>query len=222
MKGLVYASVGFVAGAVVGAIASRAYFMAEAEKEIAESRAYFDSMIDKFTNAEESVMEHDPETEEQKNEAKMTEHIREMEERIRKLNIKKANNIAKEQSYTSYFNESGSEEMDEEIEEGDGELGEYNNDKRELNERPPVIISEDEFSSDEKFDKQTMTLYEFDEVLVDEQDEVIDDIEMAIGRDNLKEFAADKDTFVVFVRNFRLDTDYEVSKIRASYKETHE
>lgn len=74
--------------------------------------------------------------------------------------------------------------------------------------RPPYVISPDEFAEDDEFDKIDLTLYA-DGVLTDEDDEVIDDANEIVGKDNLKSFGVFEED-CVFVRNERLKADYEV------------
>lgn len=74
----------------------------------------------------------------------------------------------------------------------------------------PYVISQEEFINGNKYyDKTTLNYYD-DGILEDEiTEEIIDDIDAVIGRDSLTKFGEYEDD-VVFVRNERLSTDYEV------------
>ena len=74
----------------------------------------------------------------------------------------------------------------------------------------PYTISGEEFVNGNKFyDKTTLNYYD-DGILEDEiTEEIIEDIDAAIGMDSLTKFGEYEED-VVFVRNERLSTDYEV------------
>lgn len=83
------------------------------------------------------------------------------------------------------------------------------------------VVSLEEFSEEmAHFDKQTLTYYEDDDVLTDEGDEQISDVDSLVG-DALDRFGdGSEDPEVVYVRNVRLSTDFEVIRLSKSYKET--
>lgn len=86
----------------------------------------------------------------------------------------------------------------------------------------PFVISRDEFDEGyPHFDKITITYYEKDDVLADEQDEIIPDIEAVVGYDSLSRFGdMSDDEYVVYVRNGRLGADYEIVLTQESYSES--
>lgn len=83
----------------------------------------------------------------------------------------------------------------------------------------PYTISPEMFVNDKKyFDKITLEYYEGNDMLVEEITGDAVDVDMAIGRDSLKMFGEfEKD--LVYVRNERLETDYEVYHYPGSYIE---
>ncbi len=83
----------------------------------------------------------------------------------------------------------------------------------------PYTISPDMFVNDKKyFDKITLEYYEGNDILVEEISGEPVDIDDAIGRDSLRMFGEfEKD--LVYVRNERLATDYEVYHYSGSYIE---
>lgn len=86
----------------------------------------------------------------------------------------------------------------------------------------PFVISREEFDEGyPHFDKITITYYEKDDVLADEQDEIIPDIEAVVGYDSLSRFGdMSDDEYVVYVRNGRLGADYEIVLTQESYSES--
>lgn len=85
----------------------------------------------------------------------------------------------------------------------------------------PYIITHDEYFAAEKdYDTSSLTYYEQDDTLADEQDKPIREVDEIIGTDHLVRFGtASGDRNIVYVRNDRLETDYEVIKTGGSYVE---
>lgn len=173
-----------------------------AEEEIANMKEYYESTID--------IIEEDS-IEAQRNIVKdFTE-----KQKINYSNI--ANNyyrpspeeIVREKRYNS----------DEEDEDEDEKS--YGPTEDEQDEEIPYIITLNEFS-DEKlhFDKITLTYYEDDDTLADEQEEVIPDPVSVVGEEALFAFGDGVDPDIVYVRNHKLGSDYEVVRVRESYAES--
>lgn len=84
----------------------------------------------------------------------------------------------------------------------------------------PYIITVDEFMNNEEFsfDQITITYFEGDDTLVDEREEIIPDVLRTIGGDTLMRFGEkSNDPNIVYVRNERLRTDFEVVKDQGKY-----
>lgn len=83
----------------------------------------------------------------------------------------------------------------------------------------PYIISENEFSeNDPDHDQTTLTYFEEDDVLADENDGVIEDSDLVVGDDNLSRFGYGSGNHnILFIRNERLETDFEIAKSNGSY-----
>ena len=83
----------------------------------------------------------------------------------------------------------------------------------------PYIISRDEFNQGEKdYAQDTLTFYVLDDTLCDARDLVIPDSDGAVGDVNLQKFGhGSGDNNVVYVRNDRMETDFEVLKSKNSY-----
>lgn len=88
--------------------------------------------------------------------------------------------------------------------------------QNEANHEPPMVISQEDYSHDEEgqdFDKHTVHFYQKHQTLLDEEDEVIEqnDIESVVGWRSLRRFGdMSHAPDVVYVRNKRLQIDYEV------------
>ncbi len=86
----------------------------------------------------------------------------------------------------------------------------------------PYIIHADEHEAGEKgYDNVSLTLYEDDDVLADEDDSIVD--HNIVGMHNLTRFGhGSNNPDLLFVRNDNLDTDYEIAKSKGSYaQEVH-
>jgi hypothetical protein len=85
----------------------------------------------------------------------------------------------------------------------------------------PYVISEEEFLNQDNLvgaHEQKTLYYYADGVLVEENEEIIDDIVGTIGENCLPCFD-DSEESVIYVRNLRVTTDYEVIKLDTSYAE---
>lgn len=85
----------------------------------------------------------------------------------------------------------------------------------------PYVISHEEFLEAESgYEQTTVTYYEDDETLADERDKVIEDVERTVGEDNLQKFGhGSNDSNVVYVRNDRIELDFEVIRSYKSFAE---
>ena len=86
----------------------------------------------------------------------------------------------------------------------------------------PYIISIEEYAEEfRNHEKVTVTYYEGDETLADENDEMIHDIESNVGLDNVTRFGqgGSQDENVVYVRNQRTGIDFEICRMTVGYSE---
>lgn len=85
----------------------------------------------------------------------------------------------------------------------------------------PYIITHDEYFAAEKdYDMVSLTYFETDDTLVDEQDKPVEDSDKVVGDEHLARFGSgSKDRNIVYVRNDRLGIDYEIVKSKGSYLE---
>lgn len=101
---------------------------------------------------------------------------------------------------------------DEEIMEGVGVEPSSSGDRS----TPPFVISKAQYAFDDEGDsysKITLTYFPRDRVLLDDDDEPIEDIARMVGWRSLSQFGGEsEDPDVVFVRNRRMETDFEIVK----------
>lgn len=87
----------------------------------------------------------------------------------------------------------------------------------------PYIISEDEYIDPNifsEFSRNTLIYYEDDDVLATDRDEVVHDVEEMIGPDALTNFGyMSGNNDVVFVRNIKLGSNFEIIRESGSYQE---
>ena len=89
-----------------------------------------------------------------------------------------------------------------------------------VSEAGPYVIPPEQFGDDEEYEQISLTYYA-DGVLADENDEVIEDVEDAVGIDSLNHFGEYEDDSV-FVRNDARKCDYEILLDQRTYSEVAE
>ena len=90
-------------------------------------------------------------------------------------------------------------------------------DKRESN-RDPYPIGEDTFyAEDNRNGQESLFYYTENDVLVDSQDQVVENRELVIGRVLTEPYW--DDSGIIYVRNPRLRTDYEITRVEAAWDE---
>ena len=81
----------------------------------------------------------------------------------------------------------------------------------------PYVISAGQFAREyPQFNKVTLEYYEYNGILVSENNDSIENIAETIGADSLKRIG-EYEPDVVYVRNERLETDYEVCRIHSDF-----
>jgi hypothetical protein len=82
----------------------------------------------------------------------------------------------------------------------------------------PFIMHFEEYQQSECSHQVTITYFEGDDVLVDESDEVISKKDEVVGMENLNKFGHGSfDPNVVYVRNPKLDIEYEILRHQGHY-----
>lgn len=90
--------------------------------------------------------------------------------------------------------------------------------------RFPYIIHHDEWEENpQEFDQHNLVFYEADEVLTDDSDQVIAEVDEAVGVDNLNRFGhGSGDAGTLFVRNEVREIDYEIARSHGMFaQEVH-
>lgn len=86
--------------------------------------------------------------------------------------------------------------------------------------RPPKIITAEEYGElPAGVDTETLYFFHYDEVLVDDNEEEIDDPAVLIGDALTKYDFIESDEPVIFVMNYALNTAYEIQRVMGSYSE---
>jgi hypothetical protein len=88
------------------------------------------------------------------------------------------------------------------------------------NKNHPYVIHQDEFNErNNEYTQLTWTYYAPDNILVDEHDEVVVRPELTVGEQSLKRFGhGSDDENVVFVRNDRIEIEWEICRTLKSYE----
>jgi len=88
----------------------------------------------------------------------------------------------------------------------------------------PYVVPVHVFMANEMgFSQVTLTFYEGDHILADDQDDPVEDVESTVGMRNLVFGHLSNDENVVYVRNERLTLDFEVCRSYGSFaKEVHD
>lgn len=83
----------------------------------------------------------------------------------------------------------------------------------------PYVITYDEFTDGEReYEQISLSYYEDDDTLTDDQDQPVPDPDAIVGNENLLRFGhASKDNNIVYVRNEELETDFEIVRNNHSY-----
>lgn len=83
----------------------------------------------------------------------------------------------------------------------------------------PYVIHQEEYNQNrDEYQQLTWTYYASDNILADEQDEMVTRPELIVGIDSLQKFGhGSDDANVVFVRNEKLEIEFEVCRLFKSY-----
>lgn len=82
----------------------------------------------------------------------------------------------------------------------------------------PYIISHDEYMENAyEHEQNSLTYYQGDDILADEREVHIDEVEATIGMQNMRFGHGSRDSNIVYVRNERLEVDFEVTLNEGKY-----
>lgn len=192
----------------------------EAEEEIEAMREYYQDMVkdveeDYFEEMKGLVEELD---DEERLEGKYTDYTKkylpdENEDFERGQSLVRPKKVVREVPEPTIDIVLEEEELDDPDYEGDPHEDEYEYDE-------PYVISKDDFeNSFTHLEKITMSYYDHDDILADENDEAIPNPISVVG-DALVRFGEESgDKNIVYVRNPELEIDYEVVRMNDSFQE---
>lgn len=87
-------------------------------------------------------------------------------------------------------------------------------------EKPYIITHDEYFAAEKDYETVTLTYFEVDGVLLGEDEQTIDNSDEIVGEATLTRFGhGSKDNNMVYVRNDKLATDYEIVRSKGSYLE---
>ena len=92
----------------------------------------------------------------------------------------------------------------------DLKLSDYDKRARKVNK--PYVIHTEEYSNGEAgYSQSTITYFPNDDILLDENDDILEEIEMYVGKHNLSRFGERSgDRNIVYIRNPKIEHEYEV------------
>ena len=216
------AALGFTAGLAVGAVTTyltvKKTFRDRAEREIQEVREYYRNAAPVGTVKNEYLGAQDIVTEEDSDQPFNKEEAQEL--------IIEGQNIIENQGYWAHIAEKSAALSEPEFPPGNAFVQYGEEDEKvvefkvyERIDGEPYVISRLEFEDNEAgYDQISLTYYDGDDTLCDDKDSRIPDIDRVIGQRNLEYFGhASDDERVVYVRNEKFGTDYEIFKNDGEY-----
>lgn len=194
----------FAGGAIVGAVIGGFYFKKKYERisnsEIEEAKAFYSQVtISNYLSKDDSI-ENDEEPVIDESVAKPDEKKEKNPKEIRKVD------------YTRYYSDSSDDSYDAEYEDG------HRMTKEASEEKGVHYITAESYTYDyPQFPKEELFYYSKDDTLTNNAEELIDDQNQVIG-DAIKYFNPDsEESETIYVRNFNLGCDYEITKINGSF-----
>lgn len=104
---------------------------------------------------------------------------------------------------------------------GDKAIPAANSKVESVNEDPEVISLDEWTNGAYNHEKVTLTFFSLDNTLADQNEQMIQNAVYLLGEDWADKFGEDSlDPDVVYIRNYRLASDFEVVRLKKSYAET--
>jgi gas vesicle protein len=153
----------------------------------------------------------------------LMENVEGMDEEISaSVQTKEKNRPIALKEYEKKMKEMGYDKLDNEKDPDFYKYQEMSRDSIARSRMEPHVITYEEFNETmEEYDKVSINFYEDDEILTDENDEVIPYPVDVIGSEALNMFGeGSEDPEIVYVRNDKMGTDYEIARLSKSYAET--
>ena len=86
----------------------------------------------------------------------------------------------------------------------------------------PYEISPEEFDAENGFAKRFLNLYDGDGAITDEHDVLVEDWRSSLGVDGPSHLEVDESVQTVYIRNDKLQTDYELTRVNGNFFEEGE
>lgn len=200
--------IGFGTGAASGYYFAKGKFQAIADAEIAEMKEHY-TIINKIGAEDPEVLAQkytqDVDGDVAKNEKLIVNYVTREEAEEEELDVVAETQTVEENIFR------GSDEPDDDFD----IQAEAENRDPEI----PYVIHHDEYMENSLDHTQmVLTWYEQDGALADDKDVPIDEIESTVGFDNLERFGSgSRDRNVVYVRNERMEHDFEILRSEGSF-----
>ena len=210
MKTIVSNGISLAIGAAAGIIFTSLYWKKKMDDILAEE---FDDRYARCVGPDESGVEVNPTREDGVLSSEQRDEIRE----------KLVRNFEQTSSYATMYSaetehpvDSDEDEIDDSNVESDVERA--NAEHRENFNKPPKIISAEEFSNLPPYiETGALYFYHYDNVLVDDEDDEIDDPGVLIGECLDKYGFRDSDEEMIFVMNYQIDKAFEIHRVMGSW-----
>lgn len=189
----------FVAGAVVGSVATWLYMKKQSEP------FDWDQIEPKKSDPHpENDISEEPDENSSQAKAEMAREKPSVAEYAKRLS---------KEGYTDYSKIMVEDDEEEESDDPGPEPERYFGDS----DAEPRVISPEEFGEEDDYDQISITYYA-DHILADDNDQILEDVEGTVGFESLTHFGEYEDDSV-HVRNDRLKTDYEILRDERKYSD---
>lgn len=203
---------GLVIGAVVSHIVTKTYLSVKYEeiidRELEEAKNFYAKRLKKF----ESMQDDDDAVHIQEYVEVIVEETDALDEAV-KINSKSG--------YTSYHTVGKDDDLADITKTltADDTFDHEAEERKRKKHQPYIVDYQTFYANDDEHHQQSLVYYSEDEVIVDEDDDVVQEWRAVLGHDNLRFGYGSEDSNAVYIRNDRLDSDYEVTLIRGNYHE---
>ena len=234
-KSIIFGAVGLVVGTVVGYFIGKAKVEKDCEEECQRVREQYKKKLEKVTeDASQHIREINNVTNqslERMAEERLTKvpDKPSLNELMKKYRGEREEKEMRDPEYNDYDEVEGppdepSEDIDdydeptqEELEDEEARQAEMR--ERYMNSKPKLITYEDFENGLPGFDQKSLLYYQGNDTLTTDDDELVDDREALVGSCMEQYGYEDSEEKTIFVRNYKLETDYEIIKIFGDFVE---
>lgn len=198
--------VGAAAGATVAVLVVRQKYIDLAEEEIQSVKDMYEARVQEAEDDEECMRAEFDEIQAKHAERVEAEKKKEYEKKVAKVGYR-----------TNYSGISDSSDPAERL--GPSEAAGAHVVGRGVSKKEPYVISIDDFHNTKNyFDKITLSYYDGDNTMIDDKEDLVEDVHALVG-DNFVFGELSEDPDVVYIRNEKMTTDFEIARIKGSYSE---